>query len=177
MLIQAYGEYWTPDGVDWGSRGGGKGCLPGTARPSSAKSFRVDVWTATAVYVLWHDYAPVYIGKAGASRGLGPRMRDHLADRLGKRWDLFSWYSLSKPLRGGGMSTPGKRQVEPVDVLAAFEAFGQRLDLPLNRRVESIPSAIKVEQIAPKARDRFGELSAQIERLELQVASLRRKAR
>lgn len=99
-------------------------------------------------------------------------MRDHLADRLAKRWDLFSWYSLSKPLRGGGMSTPGKRQVDPADVLAAFEAFGQRLDLPLNRRVESIPSATKVEQVAPKVVDRFEELSHHLARLESKIDGL-----
>ena len=92
MLIQAYGEYWTPDAVNWGRRGGTAGSLPGVAAPPKASKFDVDAWNAMAVYVLWSDYAPVYIGKTQASHGLGPRMRNHLADRLAKRWDLFSWY-------------------------------------------------------------------------------------
>jgi len=99
-----------------------------------------------AIYILWNNYQPAYVGKATGQRGLGPRMRDHLADRLGGRWDLFSWYSLSKPLKGGGVSTPGVRQVGPADVLSAFEAFAQRLELPLNRRMETLPEAILVEQ-------------------------------
>jgi hypothetical protein len=70
MLIQSYGEYWTPDGREWGRRGGAKGSPPGTARPPTGKTFAVDVWSATDVYVLWHDYAPVYVGKAGASGAL-----------------------------------------------------------------------------------------------------------
>jgi hypothetical protein len=70
------------------------------------------------------------------------------------------------------MSTPGKRQVDPTDVLAAFDAFGQRLDLPLNRRVESIPSATKVEQVVPKVVDRFEELAGQLDRLESKIDGL-----
>jgi hypothetical protein len=70
------------------------------------------------------------------------------------------------------MSTPGKRQVEPTDVLAAFEAFGQRLELPLNRRVETIPTAIKVDQVAPPRPDQFAELVAQLERIEVKLDAL-----
>lgn len=146
MLIRGYGEYWSPELVDWGERGRHRGQLPGVARPAGEEAFEVDVWEAMAIYILWNNYQPVYVGKATGQRGLGPRMRDHLADRLGDRWDLFSWYSLSKPLKGGGVSTPGTRQVTPAEVLAAFEAFAQRLELPLNRRMESLPDAILVEQ-------------------------------
>jgi len=118
-----------------------------------------------AIYILWSNYQPVYVGKATGQRGLGPRMRDHLADRLGGRWDLFSWYSLSKPLRGGGVSAPGVRQVSPADVLSAFEAFAQRLELPLNRRMETLPEAILVEQTPAKVPVSLEDLKTQVEEL------------
>lgn len=146
MLIRGYGEFWSPEVVHWGERGRSRGELPGVARPPSGGPHDVDVWEAMAIYVLWKNYQPVYVGKATGQRGLGPRLRDHLTDRLNGRWDLFSWYSLSKPLRSGGVSQPGARQVSPSDVLATFEAFAQRLELPLNRRMEGLPAAILVEQ-------------------------------
>jgi hypothetical protein len=92
-------------------------------------------------------------------------MRDHLADRLGGRWNLFSWFSLSKPLRGGGVSAPGVRQVGPADVLSALEAFAQRLELPLNRRMETLPGAILVEQRPAVQPTSLDDLKAQLNEL------------
>lgn len=125
----------------------------------------MDVWEAMAIYILWNNYQPVYVGKATGQRGLGPRMRDHLGDRLGDRWDLFSWYSLSKPLKSGGVSTPGTRQVGPAEVLSAFEAFAQRLELPLNRRMESLPDAILVEQEQAVRPISISDIKAQLDQV------------
>jgi len=44
MLIRAYGEFWNPDIVDWGSRGAGnQGRLMGKVKLDD-RNYDVDVW-------------------------------------------------------------------------------------------------------------------------------------
>src|SRR6266542_1963249 len=53
----------------------------------------VDVWEQQGIYVLWHEWQVMYVGKA-ISTALGSRLRNHLSDRLAGRWDRFSWYGI-----------------------------------------------------------------------------------
>jgi hypothetical protein len=148
MLIRAYGLYWNPDTVDWGSRGrGNQGTLQGKVR-ISGRVYTIDFWDAYSVYALHDQFRPIYVGKAGA-RGLGPRLRDHLADRFAGRWDMFSWFSLSTVnTTYGNVRAPGTRQVSPKTVMDTLEALGILMtDPPLNRKRERVPSAVSVEQV------------------------------
>jgi len=106
MLIRAYGLYWNPDIVDWGKPGqGNKGSLDGTVK-KGGRSHSIDFWNVYGVYVLHHEFRPIYVGKASATR-LGLRLRNHLTDRFAGRWDMFSWFSLSKiNTTSGGVSKP-----------------------------------------------------------------------
>lgn len=148
-LIKAYGEYWNPDLVNWGRRGrGGRAALKGFARPGGLKKsqYEVDMWMATAVYCLFSDFQPVYVGKS--VENLGPRIKSHLEDHKQGRWDLFSFYSLSSAKRDGQASRAGQRQLTPDNVVAAFEAVCIRtFDPPLNRRHERLgDSAVEIVQ-------------------------------
>lgn len=147
MLIRAYGTYWNPDMIDWGSKGAGnKGTLKGTIKVNG-KSHSVDFWEGKGIYVLHAEFSAVYVGKA-FSKCLGSRVRDHLTDRFAGRWDMFSWFTLSTVNHlQGDVTSPGKRQLGPEVVNDTLEALAILIaDPPLNRKREKIPSALAAEQ-------------------------------
>ncbi|WP_075989703.1 GIY-YIG nuclease family protein [Vibrio fluvialis] len=148
MLIKAYGTYWNPEMVEWGSRGAGQGGkLVGTVKFDSKTKKEIDFWDAKGIYVLHSEYKTIYVGKAFGT-SIGKRLRDHLTDRLAGRWDMFSWYSVSAPKKvEGGVTKPGKRQIGPETYIDTFEALAILIsDPPLNRKRESLKSAYEVSQ-------------------------------
>ena len=149
MLIRAYGMYWNPEVVDWGTPGAGnQGTLIGSVK-RDGRSYHIDFWNAYGVYVLHHEFAAVYVGKAATTR-LGARLRNHLTDRHAGRWDMFSWFSLSKVrVTQKDVSDPGTRYLSQKTVNNTLEALAILIaDPKLNRRRESLPSAVRVVQIA-----------------------------
>lgn len=161
MLVRAYGLYWNPEVVDWGTVGqGNKGNLIGRVRLNN-KNHQVDFWDALGIYVLHDQFSPVYVGKAVSTR-LGPRMRNHLTDRFAGRWDMFSWFSQSTiNSTTNTLRVPGKRQVNANTVTDSLEAIAILItDPPLNRKRENIPNAEMATQVAqpqPKAIRRYLE--------------------
>lgn len=149
MLIRAYGMYWNPEVVDWGEHGAGnKGELIGKVKKAD-KNYRIDFWDAVGVYVLHSEFNVVYAGKATETR-IGPRLRSHLTDRHAGRWDMFSWFSLSKVnTTYRNVAIPGTRYLTAETVNDTLEALAILIaDPKLNRRRESIPSALRVVQVA-----------------------------
>jgi hypothetical protein len=146
MLIRAFGSDWNPDVVDWGAKGpGNRGHLNGRLRVSGKRK-TVDFWDAKGIYVLHDEFKTVYVGQA-FRQTLGPRLRDHLTDRFAGRWDMFSWFSLSSVTKRGHIRDPGQRQVTPEVVNDTLEALAILVaDPALNRKRESIPSGLDVEQ-------------------------------
>ena len=153
-IIKSYGEFWNPDTVNWkgpnGTRLRGEYTpLATTAKPKPPKAV-ADFWNARGIYVLYSEFKPVYVGKALAPKsGIGARLETHLTDRLIARWDMFSWYSLSKPsATSGGVNTSGGRHLSPDEMVNTLEALAILItDPPLNRRRESVPGAIEVTQV------------------------------
>lgn len=153
MLIRAYGSFWNPEIVSWGSVGAGNvGQLTGTVKLNGRKH-RIDFWHAVAIYVLHERFRPVYVGKALGTR-LGPRLRAHLNDRFAGRWDMFSWFSLSTiNTTNPGLRAPGTRQLNPETMLDTLEALSIAVtDPPLNRKRESIPGAHEATQVGGRPR-------------------------
>lgn len=147
MLIRAFGMFWNPDIVDWGQRGAGnQGKLIGSVKMNK-NTYDIDFWNAYGIYVLHNEYRPTYVGKAAATR-LGARLRDHLTDRHAGRWDMFSWFSLSKVnTTTRNVGDPGTRQVSEKTVADTLEALSILItDPPLNRKRELIPSALEAKQ-------------------------------
>jgi hypothetical protein len=167
MLIRAFGNYWNPDVVDWGTKGpGNRGQLEGKVRVNGS-SKNVDFWDAKGLYVLHEDFKTIYVGQAFA-RPLGPRLRDHLTDRFAGRWDMFSWFSLSIVTKRGFLRVPGQRQVGPQVVNDTLEALAILIaDPALNRKRESIPKGLEAEQVkSPHPKTVRHYLECILERLE-----------
>ena len=147
MLIRAYGQFWNPDIVDWGSRGrGNQGSLSGKMKWDDGETVPVDCWNQRGIYVLYYDFKCVYLGRA-FGQPIGKRLRDHLTDRFAGRWEMFSWYGIDTIKRNGELRRAGTRQINPKTLVDTVEALGIILaDPPLNRRQESLGQARRVEQ-------------------------------
>ena len=154
MLIRAYGMYWNPEVVDWGSRGAGnKGALDGKIKHKK-RTYRIDFWDGLGIYVLYEQFRPIYIGKAVSTR-IGPRVRNHLTDRFAGRWDMFSWFSQSTiNTTTRTLRAPGTRSCSARNATDTLEALAILVtDPPLNRKRETIPNAAlatQIEQPHPK---------------------------
>lgn len=164
--IKSYGEFWNPDAVSWQEKK-----LMGAWGDSGAHYVN-NFWAAKGIYVLYADFKPIYVGKALAdSSGVGKRLCDHLFDRLVGRWDMFSWYSLSKPSKtkptlnlAGGRRLTTKAMVETLEAIAILIT-----DPPLNRRRESLTGAIEVEQVGGELRTIRSYLEELVSRRECPV--------
>jgi hypothetical protein len=160
--------YWNPEVVDWGSPGAGnQGELIGMVKRKK-RSYPINFWNAYGVYVLHHEFSAVYVGKAAATR-LGMRLRNHLTDRHAGRWDMFSWFSLSKiRITQRDVSDPGTRYLTQATVNDTLEALAILIaDPKLNRRRESLPSAVRAIQVAsPHPRTVRSYLERILERLD-----------
>ncbi len=146
-VIRSYGEFWSPDLVDWGRPGaGGHGQLLGHAWDKT-----VDVWDQLGVYVLLHDWQVVYVGRVDATkRSLGSRLREHKNGRLAGRWDRFSWYGIRAVNRTGELGKLGLRQTasQPT-VVRTLESVLLAVTVPLLNKVSAtIPGAMLIEQVA-----------------------------
>jgi hypothetical protein len=146
VLIKAYGQYWNPDAVDWGSVGqGNKGELLGTVKIDS-KTILCDAWEQRGIYTLHDKFRLVYVGKT-ADQNLGKRLRDHLSDRFAGRWDLFCWYGIRRINKTGTLRAYGRRWVPPETIIQTLEALAILVsDAPLNRKREKLPEASFVDQ-------------------------------
>lgn len=156
MLIRTYATFWNPQLVNWGRPGAGnKGQLLGTTEDegkNKKKPAHVDAWNGAGIYVLFHDFRPIYIGKA-VDTCVGLRLRNHLADRFAQRWDAFSFYLVNKVNTVGQRlaDTPGTRNVSAAEIVNTLESM--LIDLanpPLNRKRESIPEASHLDQVMPQ---------------------------
>lgn len=148
-IIKSFGEFWNPDAVEWANRS-----LLGQWR-NGRNNTENNFWSAKGIYVLYKDFRPLYVGKALAnSSGVGKRMADHLSDRLVGRWDMFSWYSLSKPSKtSDGLNLSGGRHLTTKQMVETLEAITILItDPPLNRKRESLDGAIEVQQVGGSVR-------------------------
>ncbi len=153
MIIKSFGEFWSPDLVDWGRQGpGGKASLLGEfgtkKHPTS-----VNVWEQQAIYVLYSDWKVAYIGQAAGTAGsgtLGSRLKTHyLSDEKAGRWDRFSWYGVRGVNRNGELAVGFKtnRGIGAKTMLETLEAIAIEVaQSPLNRRKERFPNAERVRQ-------------------------------
>ena len=144
-LIHFYGELWNPDIIDWGTRGAGnKGEMRGKFKRDK-KTSEVNFWEQRGIYALYLDFQLVYVGQV-FDGPLGKRLRDHLTDRFGGRWDMFSWFGAST-VKQKTCQIPGQRQLRPQTVINTLEAvLISTANPPLNRKRNSIPGALKVDQ-------------------------------
>ncbi|MCE1190159.1 MAG: GIY-YIG nuclease family protein [Ignavibacteria bacterium] len=103
LLIHSYGLFWSPDKVNWG-KPNNSGSLEGIAAASKKP---VDFRKISAIYILYYNYHPVYIGQVGkGTHSLFSRLKEHRKNLSG-RWNMFSWFSLQGVT---GANKPSKKK-------------------------------------------------------------------
>jgi hypothetical protein len=92
MLIRNYGLFWKADEVFWGRPYAGGSLLGVPAANIKAKP--VDFRDQIAIYVLYKDFTPVYVGQTKDQRLFG-RLRQHRrSSKMRDRWTRFSWFGI-----------------------------------------------------------------------------------
>lgn len=146
-IIRSFGMYWQRDLVVW--RGDPKifGKQQAMAKP-------VDFGKQKGIYILYDHHTVVYIGRS-IDRPLGRRLYEHMIDRLGSRWNRFSWFGLLDVTPEGGL-----RELPLATSLASMigtlEALLiESLEPPQNRKRGDDFSAVEyIQDIDPELRER-----------------------
>jgi hypothetical protein len=140
ILVKAYGEFWNPDFVSWNNGG----TLLGQDRAGRT----INVYEQRGVYVLYEDYAPVYVGR-GDKQSIGWRLLSHRESRRkGPRWDRFSWFGINK-IRKNGKLSEANSFVHPrtSELIATLEALLiMAINPRLNARREKFKNALQLFQ-------------------------------
>jgi hypothetical protein len=146
-IIQSFGMYWQRDLVVWRNDLKMYGKQQALSKP-------VDFGKQKGIYILYDHHTVVYVGRA-IDRPLGKRLYEHTVDRLGSRWNRFSWFGLLDVTQEGKL-----REIPFNSTLAALVAtlealLIEALEPPQNRKRGDDFSAIEyIQDIDPELKER-----------------------
>jgi hypothetical protein len=146
-IIHSFGMYWQRDLVVWRND-------PKMYGKQQALSKPVEFAKQKGIYILYDHHTVVYVGRA-IDRPLGKRLYEHTVDRLGSRWNRFSWFGLLDVTQNGSL-----REIPFNSSLAALVAtlealLIEALEPPQNRKRGDDFSAIEyIQDIDPELKER-----------------------
>ena len=146
-VIRCLGMYWQRDLVIWKSD-------PRIFGKQQALSKPVDFGAQRGIYILYDHHTVVYVGRS-VDRPLGKRLYEHTIDRLGSRWNRFSWFGLLNVTDDGNLvETPIK--VTLPSLIATLEALLiEALEPPQNRkRGDDFTVMEYIQDIDPEIKER-----------------------
>lgn len=123
--LRAFGMFWQRDLVVWG----GKQKLLGRQGVGASE---VNFWDQVGVYLLHDRDRIIYVGRA--TDNMFTRLRAHTTDRLGGRWDRFSWFGLRSVQEDGSLSEPAVAWTHMVVIETLEALLIESLEPPLNRK-------------------------------------------
>jgi HB1, ASXL, restriction endonuclease HTH domain len=125
-VIRCLGMYWQRDLVVWRND-------PKVFGKQQALSKPVDFGGQRGIYILYDHHTVVYVGRS-VDRPLGRRLYEHTIDRLGSRWNRFSWFGLLEVTDAGKLIEVQPR-VSLSSLIATLEALLiEALEPPQNRK-------------------------------------------
>lgn len=138
-VISAFGMYWRRDFVVWAKSAKILG-----QQQVGAKV--VDFAGQVGVYLLHDRDRIIYVGRV-VDRSLGRRLFEHTVDRLGGRWDRFSWFGILPVAEDGNLIERTLMHLPPADLIGAFESLLiEALEPPQNRRRGDELKAVEYQQ-------------------------------
>lgn len=146
-IIHSFGMYWQRDLVVWRND-------PKIYGKQQALSKPVDFGKQKGIYILYDHHTVVYVGRS-IDRPLGKRLFEHTVDRLGSRWNRFSWFGLLDVTQEGSL-----REIALNTSLAALVAtlealLIEALEPPQNRKRGDDFSAIEyIQDVDPELKER-----------------------
>lgn len=137
-IIHSFGMYWQRDLVVWRND-------PKMYGKQQALSKPVDFGKQKGIYILYDHHTVVYVGRS-IDRPLGKRLFEHTVDRLGSRWNRFSWFGLLDVTQEGGLRETALN-TSLAALVATLEALLiEVLEPPQNRKRGDDFSAIEYIQ-------------------------------
>ncbi|MBV1706591.1 MAG: GIY-YIG nuclease family protein [Hyphomicrobiales bacterium] len=142
-IISSFGMYWQRDLVVWRND-------PKMYGKQQAKSKAVDFGRQKGIYILYDHHDVIYVGRI-IDRPLGRRLFEHTIDRLGGRWNRFSWFGLLEVTEAGDL-----REVtfntSLASIIATLESLLiEALEPPQNRkRGDDFSAAEYIQDIDPE---------------------------
>lgn len=146
-IIHSFGMYWQRDLVVWRND-------PRVYGKQQALSKPVDFGKQKGIYILYDHHTVVYVGRS-IDRPLGKRLFEHTIDRLGSRWNRFSWFGLLDVTQEGSLRETGLN-TSLASLVATLEALLiEALEPPQNRKRGDDFSAIEyIQDIDPELKER-----------------------
>lgn len=146
-IIHSFGMYWRRDLVVWRND-------PKMFGKQQALSKTVDFGKQKGIYILYDHHTVVYIGRS-IDRPLGKRLFEHTVDRLGSRWNRFSWFGLLDVTQEGNLRDIALN-TSLASLVATLEALLiEALEPPQNRKRGDDFSAIEyIQDIDPELREK-----------------------
>lgn len=123
--LRAFGMFWHRDSVFWTG-------TPKLLGRQGAGATDVNFASQVGVYLLHDRERVIYVGRAMDT--LFTRLKAHTTDRLGGRWDRFSWFGLRGVDASGKLSDHGVPWSQDVVVETMEALLIESLEPPLNRR-------------------------------------------
>lgn len=146
-IIHSFGMYWQRDLVVWRND-------PKMYGKQQALSKPVDFGKQKGIYILYDHHTVVYVGRS-IDRPLGKRLFEHTVDRLGSRWNRFSWFGLLDVTQEGNLRETALN-TSLASLVATLEALLiEALEPPQNRKRGDDFSAIEyIQDIDPELKER-----------------------
>lgn len=146
-IIHSFGMYWQRDLVVWRNDPRMYGKQQALAKP-------VDFGKQKGIYILYDHHTVVYVGRS-IDRPLGKRLFEHTIDRLGSRWNRFSWFGLLDVTQEGNLRETALN-TSIAALIATMEALLiETLEPPQNRKRGDDFSAIEyIQDIDPEIKER-----------------------
>jgi hypothetical protein len=146
-LINSFGMYWQRDLVVWRSDPKMYGRQQTLSKP-------VNFGKQKGIYILYDHHTVVYVGRS-IDRPLGKRLYEHTGDRLGSRWNRFSWFGLLDVADDGSLRETSFTSSLAVLVGTLEALLIEALEPPQNRKRGDDFSAIEyIQDIDPELKDR-----------------------
>ena len=146
-IIHSFGMYWQRDLVVWRNELKMYGKQQAQSKP-------VDFGKQKGIYILYDHHTVVYVGRS-IDRPLGRRLFEHTVDRLGSRWNRFSWFGLLDVTQEGNLRE-AVLNASLAGLVATLEALLiEALEPPQNRKRGDDFSAVEyIQAIDPELKEK-----------------------
>lgn len=146
-IVRSFGMYWDRNLVVWRNDPKMFGKQQALAKP-------VDFGKQRGIYILYDHHTVVYVGRS-IDRPLGRRLYEHTVDRLGSRWNRFSWFGLLDVTDEGDLRERPLKATLAAMVSTLEALLIEALEPPQNRRRGDDFSAIEyIQDVDPELKER-----------------------
>ena len=141
--IRAFGMYWQRQAVNW------KPTMPQLWGLQSIGASKINFAEQIGIYLLHDRDRVMYVGQA--TDILASRLRSHITDKLGGRWDRFSWFGLRGVDEEGQLSEASSHWTHDILIDTLEALLIESLEPPLNRKRGNDLSAIEyLQEVDPE---------------------------